>query len=124
MKKPIYTIVLGAVLTAVTLNYSQAQSANKVDESTLNKLVSTKVSMDKEGVFKDRYTIQIYFGDREKASASKTKYDALRHSWKCELYWESPNLAVRVGQFRNRLDADRALLIVREDFPNAIVMKP
>jgi hypothetical protein len=124
MKNTLYTVTLGGLLSVVSITESISQTHQKIDESTLNKLISTKVTMDKEGVFKDRYTIQLYFGDREKASATQNKYEALNLSWKCDLYWESPNLAVRVGQFRNRLEADRALMKVKEDFPNAIVMKP
>ncbi len=124
MKNSLYTATLGGLLSVVSITESFSQTNQKIDESTLNKLISTKVTMDKEGVFKDRYTIQIYFGDREQATASQNKYETLNLNWKCDLYWESPNLAVRVGQFRNRLEADRALMKVKEDFPNAIVMKP
>jgi hypothetical protein len=116
-----FSILIGL---SISSNIQAQNKTSKIENDRLNKLIATKVSMDKDGVFKDRYTIQLFFGDRENASESKKKYDELKLSWDCDLYWESPNLAVRVGKFRNRLEADRVLLIVREDFPNAIVIKP
>jgi hypothetical protein len=113
-------------LAAMTIGHFMiAQNENKkLNPEVLNELITTKISMDKKGVFKDRYTIQLYFGDRENANENKEKYDDLNMDWDCEMYWESPNLAVRVGKFRNKLEADRALIAIREYFPNAIVMKP
>jgi len=103
---------------------SQGQKTKKIDQNTLNELIETKQKLDQSGKLKDRYTIQLYYGNREKATKTKREYEALALGWKCDLFWESPNHAVRVGKFRNRLEADQALLIVREQFPNAIVMKP
>jgi hypothetical protein len=125
MKNYSVTLLTSAFISLFTGQGTHAQTnTSKVKSETLNQLVSMKMEMDKEGAFKDRYTIQLFFGGRENASDSKKKYDALKLDWECDLYWESPNLAVRVGKFRNRLEADRALLVVREHFPNAIVMKP
>ncbi|ARN78598.1 hypothetical protein BST97_11705 [Nonlabens spongiae] len=103
---------------------SQGQNSKKIEPNTLTELIETKQKLDQTGKLKDRYTIQLYYGNREKATKMKRDYEALALGWKCDLFWESPNLAVRVGKFRNRLEADQALIIVREQFPNAIVMKP
>ena len=112
-------------LSLIALPFSmQAQNTQKIDQAVLNELITTKHDLDESGKLKDRYTIQLYYGNREMATKMKRDYEALALGWKCDLFWESPNLAVRVGKFRNRLEADQALIIVREQFPNAIVMKP
>ena len=51
----------GAVI--FTIQITAAQTTQKVAESNLERLVSTKISMDKEGDFNDRYTIHIFQGD-------------------------------------------------------------
>jgi hypothetical protein len=101
-----------------------AQDNNKVTDKTVEELIQSKQKLDESGAFKDRYTIQLYYGKREEATDKKEEYEALKMEWKCDLFWESPNLAVRIGKFRNRLEADQALIKIREQFPNAIVMKP
>lgn len=124
MNKLTPSLVLSC-LTAVLLHInSYAQVKGKISENQVIELIETKQKLDQSGELKDRYTIQLYYGNREAATDLKRQYETLSFDWKCDLFWESPNLAVRVGKFRNRLEADQALLKIREDFPNAIVMKP
>ena len=40
------------------------------------------------------------------------------------LEFETPNYKIWVGNFRNKLEADRTLLKVQKEFPNAFVFKP
>jgi len=37
--------------------------------------------------------------------------------------YESPEYKVRVGQYRTKLEAERALILIRKEFPNAIIVK-
>ncbi len=97
---------------------------NTVDPKVLEELLETKIEMDKKGVFKERFTIQLYYGKREEAEKIERKYKTLDYDWECELHWESPYLAVRVGSFKNKLQADRALLKLKDFFGGARVMKP
>ncbi|KQC32593.1 hypothetical protein AAU57_04080 [Nonlabens sp. YIK11] len=116
------TLCAGALI--FTLQMTTAQTTDKVSESTLERLITTKISMDKEGAFNDRYTIHIFQGENQPANAVKSRYDALGLAWKSELRYESPNHKVWVGKYSNRLEADRALLEIKKTFPNAKVLKP
>ena len=101
-----------------------AQETNKLDPQKINALVSTKIAMDKSGDFKDRFTIQLYYGDREAAIATKNSYDRLGLPWASELKWESPFHKIWVGKYRNRLEADRALITIRTTYKDAFILKP
>jgi hypothetical protein len=101
-----------------------AQSTQPLNESTINELVSTKIEMDKDGAFNDRFTIHIYQGEIQGANRVKSRYDALDYTYKSELLYEPPNHKVWVGKFRSKLEADRALMQIRKVFPNAKVLKP
>ncbi|MEN8816320.1 MAG: translation initiation factor IF-2 [Nonlabens sp.] len=101
-----------------------AQSYKPVNKPKLDELVSTKIAMDRSGDFKDRFTIQLFYGERDKAIDIKQKYDALDLPWKSELKWESPYHKIWVGTYRSRLEADRALLKIKEDYKDAFILKP
>lgn len=116
-------LLLAVVLIFMT-QISIAQTTQKVPESSLERLVSTKISMDKEGEFNDRYTIHIFQGDNQAANSVKNSYDALDLKWKSELRYESPSFKVWIGKYRSRLEADRALMEIQKTFPNAKVLKP
>ncbi|MFT4838412.1 MAG: hypothetical protein ACJAWA_000560 [Nonlabens sp.] len=101
-----------------------AQEYQPVNKQKIGQLVSTKIAMDRSGDFKDRFTIQLFYGDRDKAIATKENYDALDLPWKAELKWESPYHKIWVGTYRSRLEADRALLKIKEEYKDAFILKP
>lgn len=113
-------------ITALLLIVSQgfAQETTPVNKQKIDELVSTKIAMDKTGDFKDRYTIQLFYGERDKAIATKQKYDLLDLPWKSELKWESPYHKIWVGTYRSRLEADRALIKIKEEYKDAFILKP
>jgi len=115
-------LLIGSVVLTSQIGF--AQSTHKVNEADLERLVTTKISMDKKGVFKDKYTIHIFQGENQEAGAVQSKYDALGLLWQSELNYEPPYFKVWIGKYRSRLEADRALLVIQKSFPNAKVRKP
>ena len=114
-------VVLALILTS---SLSLAQSPNKVEESQVENLISKKISMDKEGKFKDRFTIQLYYGEIEGAKKAKANYRATTMPWEASMEYEAPNFKIWVGSYRNKLEAERALIEVKKEFPNAFILKP
>lgn len=87
-------------------------------------LLDIKSKMEKDGEFSDRYKIQLYYGNLNKANeivrASKDAFS----KWDSSIQWETPNYKVWIGNYRTRLEADRALKEVHTKFPNAFIFKP
>lgn len=119
LKLAIYTIL--AMLLAT---YSYGQQTAPVDTGTLHQLVTKKITMDKDNDFKDRYTIQIFYGEIQGAQRIKTKYNSLGLSWTASMEYEEPNHKIWVGKYRSRLEADIALIEIKKSFPNAFVLRP
>ncbi|BAO55125.1 hypothetical protein [Nonlabens marinus] len=115
-------LLIGSVVLTSQIGF--AQSTSKVNEAVLERLVTTKLDMDKKGEFNDRFTIHIFQGSNQEASSVQSRYDALGLSWKSELMYDAPNHKVWIGKYRSRLEADRALLTIQRSFPNAKVLKP
>lgn len=122
MKQLKNSLSIIALLLIVSQGF--AQENRPVKKQIVDELVSTKIAMDKAGDFKDRFTIQLFYGERNKAIATKQKYDRLNMPWKSELKWESPYHKIWVGTFRSRLEADRALLKIKEEYKDAFILKP
>ncbi|GAK92069.1 hypothetical protein JCM19298_2557 [Nonlabens ulvanivorans] len=45
-------------------------------------------------------------------------------TWESILEYEAPNFKLWVGSYRNKLEAERALIEIKKDFPNAFILKP
>ncbi len=87
-------------------------------------LLDLKSKMEKEGDFSDRYKIQLYYGNLNQANeVMKTSKEAFPQ-WDSSIRWETPNYKVWLGNYRTRLDADRALKEIHTKFPNAFIFKP
>jgi len=87
-------------------------------------LLDIKAKMEKDGEFSDRYKIQLYYGNLNKANEIMKASKEAFSQWESSILWETPNYKVWLGNYRTRLDADRALKEVHEKFPNAFIFKP
>ena len=87
-------------------------------------LLEMKTEMAKDGMLGDRYRIQLFSGDNNKASQIIKEYRAMFTQWPSTIVYETPNYKVWVGNFRNSLEADRALLEIKSAFPAAFRLRP
>lgn len=73
----------------------------------------------------DRYKIQLsYSGNLSNANSIKSKFDRLYEQWPSYIKYETPNYKVWVGDFRNRLEAERAFIKIKDHFKSAFIFKP
>ena len=73
----------------------------------------------------DRYKIQIYSGlSRSSAETARSEFLENYSDWSTSIEFETPNFKIWVGNFRNRLEADRALIRIKKTFMNAFIFRP
>jgi dihydroorotase len=117
------TVAALIIFTALKSNAQEGiisiQQDNKID-----KLLKERKHLLTIGELKTHFSIQVISGELETARKTlkecKNKFSEL----KSNIVYEEPNYKVRVGEFRNRLDADRALLEISEEFKGAFVLRP
>ena len=102
---------------------AQEANVNIQQNEKIEKLMEVKTEMNKNNQIRDRYVIQLFYGDNGEANEVIQKYRDL-YSYSSQITYEAPNYKVWVGNFRNRLEADRALLKIKENFPAAFIPKP
>ncbi|MDT0675079.1 SPOR domain-containing protein [Autumnicola musiva] len=102
---------------------AQEGNYNVNQDEKISKLLEIKTGMSRESKIGDRYKIQLFYGDNNEASEVYKKYSS-EFDYPAIIDYETPNYKVYVGNFRNRLEADRALLKIKEAFPGAFIPKP
>lgn len=70
----------------------------------------------------DLYKIRVYSGDRSGAENIKSQVNSLYAGWPTLMEYETPNYKIYVGNFLSRLEADRALLKVKKNYPGALIL--
>lgn len=123
--KPLKILCLSIGLT-LTSSYVIAQEGTVTvnQDPEISPILKLKKQINKEDEDSDRYKIQIYSGSRQRAESIENSFDSSFNSWSSKLVYETPNYKVWVGNFRTRLEADKALLKVKKNFPSAFIFKP
>jgi len=89
----------------------------------IEKLMEVKKELNENNKIGDRFVIQLFYGDNGEANEVIQKYRNV-YTYPSQITYEAPNYKVWIGNFRSRLEADRALLKIKETFPSAFIPKP
>ena len=105
-------------------SYSQEGIVTIEQDSKVVELLKERKKLLKNGELKNYYSIQVISGEiktaRETLTDCKTKFT----DYKSDIVYQTPHYKVWVGKYRNRLDADAALLKISEEYPGAFVFRP
>ncbi|WP_300435843.1 SPOR domain-containing protein [Christiangramia sp.] len=121
---PLFLLCLAAFLFLSTGKIQAQQgNVNIQQNQKIEKLMEVKAQLNENNKIGDRYVIQLFYGDNGEANEVIQKYRNV-YTYPSQITYEAPNYKVWVGNFRSRLEADRALLAVKETFPSAFIPKP
>ena len=70
------------------------------------------------------YRIQVGFGSYAKAQRIKSEVEIDFPSMASKIDFDSPTYRVRLGRFKNKLEAERKFKEVRAKYPDAMLLKP
>ena len=69
------------------------------------------------------YTVQVYNGtSREAAQWSENRIYQIMDDAEPKIRYVQPNFKVKVGQFTDRLEAQKVYAKLKKEFPNAIII--
>jgi hypothetical protein len=94
------------------------------EDPKINQLLALKKDLEKENKLSDGYTIQLYYGELDKANQTLRKYRGSYANWPASIEYETPNYKVWAGNFSTRIEAERALLEIQKNFSSAFILKP
>jgi septal ring-binding cell division protein DamX len=119
-------IFVASILLLFVSAKSIAQSATLTvnQDPKITELLELKKNLEKEREFSDGYTIQLYYGELDKANQTLRKYKGNYSSWPASIEYETPNYKVWAGNFASRIEAERALIEIQNNFSAAFILKP
>ena len=111
---PIFLCYLLATVSSLT-----AQNTTSKSEA-VQKLLDKKTRYNSTVGF--GYSIQIYYGNETTAKSKNAKFIILYPTIKTKLVWDNPYWKLQVGNYKTKLEADRANLIYKKEFSGTIVI--
>jgi len=113
--------VISLILLGFTFcTYAQDGQVKIEQDQNINKLLEYKKDLSTV----DLYKIQVYQGNRSGAETAKSKFESTYDEWPISMEYETPNYKIWVGNFRSRLEADKALIKIKKNYTNAFIFKP
>ena len=116
------TIII-ILLSTFFFNISHAQQGKitiEQDEKITDLLEIYKTSNESS----EYYRIQVGFGSYSKAQNIQSEVEQDFPDLPSKIDFDSPTYRVRVGRFKNKLDAERKFKEVRQKYPDAMLLQP
>ena len=125
MKKPLIYCICNTIFVLLTVTKLSAQSAKvKIEQdSTITKLMSTKLQVDTENYTSKFYTIQLFYGDNKRALELFKNFKESFPNWEVDLSFETPNYKVQVGRFKEYYFGLNKLKEIKRDYPAAFLLE-
>ncbi|MCB0472472.1 MAG: SPOR domain-containing protein [Flavobacteriaceae bacterium] len=114
------TLILALFISLIS-NAQQKGTVNIQSGAKINAVIAKKRAYNKEKEIKG-FKIQIFNGSEQGAYITRDKFSTLFPDDDIKIQFSSPEWKVQVGNYLTRLEADRELLKIKDDFPNAIVL--
>ncbi len=109
------------VFLAIFLNNTNVFSQSENEK--ISALIEQKKAFNKTNKNILVFKIQIYNGNETQAYAVKRNFEADFPEYRTKIIYKTPEWKTHAGNFRTRLEADRALNIVKLKYAGAIVLE-
>lgn len=125
MTKPEIYRIFSTIFVLLTLPKLSAQSATVLIEqdSTITKLMATKIEIDNENYSSKFYTIQLFYGENKLAQELFENFKQSFPDWEAELSFETPNYKVQVGRFKDYYFGLNKLKEIKRIYPAAFLLE-
>ena len=106
--------------------YLQAQNQNITlnQDPKFEQLLNEKRKINASITINDRYKIQIFSGDSEKAKKTLLDFKQEFQNTEGTIVFSTPNYKVWVGNFKTRIEAERNLADIKKRYKNVLLIKP
>ena len=116
--------ILSILLVFLTQNsFAQSGIVTINADTQIDDLLTIKKKLESDNKMDRGYTIQLFYGNNERAKTTLKKYRKTYSLWPASIEYETPNYKVWAGNFATRIQADRALIEIKRAFSGAFVLE-
>ena len=103
---------------------AQTSKNNANTEDKVAQLIAEKRKLNPSLVSKERYKIQIFSGESEKAKKTVIQFKQEFKDIDATIVFNTPNYKVWVGNFKSRMEAERNFAEIKKKYKNTLLIKP
>lgn len=121
-EKHFFYTLLFLIGTYTTIAQTTKNLSN--NDQKFENLLAEKRKLTNYNVVNDRYRIQIFSGESEKAKKTLQSFKTDFSDIEGTIVFNTPNYKVLVGNFRTRIEAERNLQLIEKKYKNVLLIKP
>ncbi len=118
----LYVFILSSFFC--TVSNGQEVKTNVSVDPKIDQLLKEKRKLNSSLFLNEGYKIQIFYGNSEESKKklleSKKEFKDLDGT----IIFNSPNYKVWIGNFKTRIEVERAMLDIKKKYPTALIIKP
>ena len=123
-KSYIYIVITGISLLLTTPKLIAQSGIVKIEQdSIITQLMDTKIKIDTENYTSKFFTIQLFYGDNERAQKLYENFKENYPDWEADLSFETPNYKVQVGRFKEYYFGLNKLNQIKRAYPAAFLLE-
>jgi hypothetical protein len=103
---------------------AQDRKLSITQDPKFTQLLNEKRKINVSIAVNERYKIQVFSGDAEKAKKVLIDCKQLFTDLDGTIVFNTPNYKVWIGNFRTRIEAERNLIEIKKKYENALLIKP
>jgi len=110
-----------------TLNINKTLGQNKQfelnQEVNFNKLLSEKQSVNNSFSIYKNFSIQLYHQEKEEIENKYYEFKKKYPNIEATIIYADPKYKLIIGNYRNKIDAERNLKILKKQYPEAFIVR-
>ena len=123
-KSYIYIVITGISLLLTNPKLIAQSGIVKIEQdSIITQLMDTKIKIDTENYISKFFTIQLFYGDNERAQKLYENFKENYPDWEANLSFETPNYKVQVGRFKEYYFGLNKLNQIKRAYPAAFLLE-
>jgi hypothetical protein len=123
--RPLKSAIIYTILLNCNNNLkAQNQNSTVIQDPKFEQLLNEKRKINSNLPYNDRYKIQIFNGSSETAKKTLNEFKQEFKTLDGTIIFNTPNYKVWVGNFRNRMEAERNLVEIKKNYKTVFLIKP
>lgn len=120
----LHLIIACCFVLAVQTSMAQSEKGDLTVHASeeINDLLKQRKDYNKSLKTYQGFRIQIYYGSEKECYELKEEFSTLFPDIPTSIVFSTPQWKLQVGEYRTRLEADKAIVTIKEEYPAAIVL--
>ena len=107
-----------------TNSFAQTETVTLEQDPKFEQLLNEKIKLNPSLFVNEKYKIQIYNGDSESSKKALNDFKRDFKNFDATIIFNTPSYKVWVGSFKTRIEAEKNLMDILNNYPKAFLIKP